>query len=29
MNMRDYPTLHFDPNQNKGTAGHKKGYGCK
>jgi hypothetical protein len=27
--MRDYPTLHLDTNKNKGTAGSKKGYGCK
>jgi hypothetical protein len=28
MNMRDYPPLHLDTNQSKGTCG-KKGYGCK
>ena len=27
--MRDYPTLHLDTNKSKGTAGSKKGYGCK
>jgi hypothetical protein len=27
--MRDYPTLHLYTNQSKGTAGIKKGYGCK
>ena len=29
MYMRDYPTLHLDTNSGKGTAGSKKGYGCK
>jgi hypothetical protein len=29
MNMRDYPTLHLEANQSKGTAYSKKGYGCK
>ena len=29
MNMRDYPSLHLDTNQSKGTACGKKGYGCK
>jgi hypothetical protein len=29
MNIRDYPTLHLYTNQSKGTAGIKKGYGCK
>ena len=29
MNMREYPTLHLDTNKSKGTAGSKKGYGCK
>ena len=29
MNMRDYPTSHIDTNESKGTAGSKKGYGCK
>jgi hypothetical protein len=29
MNMRDYPTLHLDTNESKGTACSKKGYGCK
>jgi hypothetical protein len=29
MNMRDYPTLHLDTNESKGTVGSKKGYGCK
>jgi hypothetical protein len=27
--MRDYPTLHLDINSSTGTAGSKKGYGCK
>ena len=27
--MREYPTLHLDTNKSKGTAGSKKGYGCK
>jgi len=27
--MRDYPTLHLDTNQFKGTAFSKTGYGCK
>jgi hypothetical protein len=29
MNKRDYPTLHLDTNESKGTACGKKGYGCK
>ena len=29
MNMRNYPTSHIDTNESKGTAGSKKGYGCK
>jgi hypothetical protein len=29
MNMRNYPTIHLDINSSKGTAGSKKGYGCK
>ena len=29
MKMRDYPTLHVDTNQSKGTTCSKKGYGCK
>ena len=29
MNMRDYPTLHYDTNCSKGTACSKKGYGLK
>jgi hypothetical protein len=27
--MKDYPTLHLDNNNSKGTACSKKGYGCK
>jgi hypothetical protein len=27
--MTDYPKLHLDTNQSKGTACSKKGYGCK
>ena len=27
--MRDYPTLHIDTNESKGTSCSKKGYGCK
>jgi hypothetical protein len=27
MNLRDYPTLHLDTNESKGTVGSKKGYG--
>jgi hypothetical protein len=27
--MRDYPTSHLDTNESKGTAGSKRGYGCK
>jgi hypothetical protein len=29
LDMRDYPTLHLDINESKGTACSKKGYGCK
>ena len=29
MNMREYPTLHVDTNESKGTACSKKGYRCK
>ena len=29
MNKRDYPTLHLDTNESKGTTCSNKGYGCK
>jgi len=29
MIIRNYPKLHLDTNQSKGTACSKKGYGCK
>jgi hypothetical protein len=29
MNKRDYPTLHLDTNESKGTTSSTKGYGCK
>jgi hypothetical protein len=29
MNMRDYPIVHIDTDKSKGTAGSKKGHGCK
>ena len=28
MNKRDYPTLHLDTNESKGTACSNKGHGC-
>jgi hypothetical protein len=27
--MRDYPIVYIDTDKSKGTAGSKKGYGCK
>jgi hypothetical protein len=29
MNKRDYPTLHLDTNESKGTTYSTKEYGCK
>jgi hypothetical protein len=29
MNKRDYPTLHLDTHESKGTACSNKEYGCK
>jgi hypothetical protein len=29
MNMRDDPIVHLDTDNSKGTAGSKKGHGCK
>ena len=29
MNMRDDPIVHLDTDKSKGTAGSKKGHGCK